>query len=150
MFSKTMLITAASAIPIENKNDQPEHAYFTGTSDPGKLKEVCKEGQTFEVIQETVTNQRDEKNSNDSRVTDAKKLLIKAKDTENDQRSCPSVTTQDNATVTTNNEPTPPNDDLDMYAPQTGISDVYTAISRNVVVKKVYATKLKGSMARKY
>ena len=144
MFSKTMLITADSAIPIENKNDQPEHAYFTGTSDPGKLKEVCKEGQTFEVIQETATNQRDEKNSDDSRITDAKKFVIKAKDTENDQRSCPSVTTEDNATVTTNNEPTPPNDDLDMYAPQTGISDVYTAISRNFVVKKAHKCTRQG------
>lgn len=133
MFSKPTLKTADSAFAaLENKNDEPKQLNFTGTLDPEKPKEVCKEGRAFEIIQETATIQRDEKNNDDSRIGDSMELAIKTRETENDQgdSSRPSVSTEDSAAMKTNNERTPSNDDLDMHTPQTGISDAYIMIFR--------------------
>ena len=128
MFIKTTLKTADSAlIPIEIKNNQPEHTYFTGKLDPEKPKEVYKGGRTFEVMQGAATIQRDEKNNDDNCITDSKKLAIKAKEPKNDQRDL-SCRTEDG--VTTNKERTPSNDVLDMHTLQTGISGVYNGIIR--------------------
>ncbi|XP_078364796.1 uncharacterized protein LOC144649210 isoform X2 [Oculina patagonica] len=121
MLSTPTLKTADSAFTIEIKNDEPKQAYFTGTLGPEKPKEVCKKGRTFEVIQETVTVQRDEMDTDDSRISDSKELAIKAKEPENDQEdtSPPLATTVDNNAMTTNNERSPSNDDLDMHILQT-------------------------------
>ena len=84
MFSQTTP-KPDSTFVIENRNDEPENAYCTGQLNPKTPKVVFKDGQGFEVIQETVTVLCDENNNDDSCISDSMKLLIKAKEPENGQ-----------------------------------------------------------------
>lgn len=121
MFSDTNHKTEDSAYAIENKNDEPKDTYFTGKLDSKTPTDVCREGQTLNIIQETATVQRDQKNSDDSCIRNFKTLAIKGREPENDQSasSCPSVITGDTAAMATIKEPT-------ACIVQTGISDMYT------------------------
>lgn len=117
-----------STFVIENRNDEPENAYFTGQLSPKTPKEVFKDGQAFEVIQETVTVLCDENSNDDSCISDSMKLLIKAKEPQNGQGDLlsSSATTEDTVTMTANNELTPSDDDVDLLTHQTGTSDIYS------------------------
>ena len=121
-----MLKAAENAFAIDDTNDEPKNAYATGKLNPKTPEEVFKERRAVEAIQETAAVQHDEMNTDDSCISTAKKVVIKAMEQKNDQRdlSYPSVTTEDTAKLS------PPNDHLDMHALDalpTGISNVYTS-----------------------
>ena len=111
-----------SQITAKKENDEPENTYFTGKYP--KTKDVIKEGGSVEVIQETAAVVRDKRSTDDSCSNDS---MIKAEEPENDQGdlSWPSVTEEGAVAMTTDNEPTPSNGDVDMYTHKTGTSGTY-------------------------
>ncbi|KAJ7349510.1 hypothetical protein OS493_038921 [Desmophyllum pertusum] len=86
-----------------------------------RSNDVIKEGGSVEVIQETAAVVRDKRSTDDSCSNDS---MIKAEEPENDQGdlSWPSVTEEGAVAMTTDNEPTPSNGDVDMYTHKTGTS----------------------------
>ena len=87
-----------STLIIGNRNDQPENAYFTGRLGSKTPNEVFKEGQNFEVIQETAKALHNEKSDS-----------IEPENPQDDLLSS-SLTTEDTVAV-------------DMLTHQTGISN---------------------------
>lgn len=126
MFTQTTPKTDSTLV-IESRNNEPENAYFAGRLSPKTQNEVFKEGQTFEVIQDTVKVLRDENNNDSNCTSDSMKLLIKAKEPENGQGDLlsSSATTEDTVAMTANNEFALSDDDVDMLTHQTGISNIY-------------------------
>ena len=100
MFPQTTLKYLDSTHIEENRKDEPENAHFTRSLGPRTSNEVAKEGQTFEVIEETAKALHDE-NSNSSKPENAKGCLLSS-----------TATTEDIVAV-------------DMLTHQTGISNMY-------------------------